>query len=82
MKRYWRYYRDYVNCFNMEEATRVLDDLFENYGPCTAFIRLSVQFAKDHGRLPDHMHAALVLTGGDLVGKYLENLAENSEAVD
>jgi hypothetical protein len=82
MKKYWRYYRDYVNSFNMEEAIKVLDDLFENDGPCTAFARLAVHFANDHGRLPDHMHAALILTGGDLVGKYLEKIAEHSEVIE
>ena len=74
MKKYWRFYRDYVHANGAAETTAVMESLFDQAGPCTEFLRLAVHYALDYGRLPDHMHAALVLTGGEFVSQYLARI--------
>ena len=39
------------------------------------FMKLAARFGADHGRLPDNLHAAALLTGGEFCKQYLDNLS-------
>lgn len=75
LKTYWRYYRDYIRADERSEAEMVMEKMFDKMGVGVDFMRIASHFARDYGRLPDHMHAAVVLSGGEYSGEYMRNLS-------
>lgn len=73
MKTYWRLYQRYVRADTFEEAAQVLQEALSVSH--SDFMKLAARFGDDYGRLPDNLHAAAILTGGEHSKGYLENLA-------
>ena len=75
LKSYWKVYRAYLKADTREEAIGVLDLAS---GSMEHLVRLSVHFCRDYGRLPDHLHNMILLSGGDSARDYLSNLSGSS----
>lgn len=77
LKGYWRVYQQYVKADTFEEAVQVLE--YALGGSHSDFMKLASRFGEDHGRLPDNLHAAALLIGGELCKKYLGNLEKSGK---
>lgn len=75
-KTLWRYYQRYIRSESSEQAAEVLADAL-SVSP-EHFMKLASRYGADHGRLPDNLHAAVVLLGGELSSAYLENLSNRA----
>jgi hypothetical protein len=74
-KRYWKEYKSYVLADSREDALEVLERVSADP---SHLVRLSVAFSRDWGRLPDHLHNMIVLSGGKSAGEYLANISGKS----
>lgn len=79
LKSYWKAYRAYLKADTREEAMEVLESVS---GSTEHLVRLSVHFGRDYGRLPDHLHNMILLSGGESSRDYLSNLSGNSEGAE
>lgn len=77
LKSMWRLYQKYIRTDSFDEAVAVLEEAL-GLSP-DDFLKLAARFGADHGRLPDNLHAAAVLMGGNFSKDYLENLAGKTE---
>ena len=73
LKSLWRFYQRYIRALSQAEAVCVLEEALEISH--ADFMKLAARFGADHGRLPDNLHAAALLTGGDFCKQYIENLS-------
>lgn len=78
MQKLWGFCQRYVKADTRDEAAAVLSDALDHL-PHDDFIKMAKRFGEDYGRLPDHLHAAVILTGGDVAKQYLEYLAGKTE---
>lgn len=78
LKTMWRYFQRYVRAESSEEAAEILGEVLLIHPG--HFMDMACRYGCDYGRLPDNLHAAAILMGGEKIKSYFEEISKRQEA--